>query len=286
MQDNTCEDAHSVSDQIGERPLDMNLNTSKSEELAAGTTPTEIDTSLQNLVKDSWLSITPPLHIEEDLTKMMLNKLHQYILEHLITFKMPKTAEAFSEESLFFPIFKATDFANCYIDVLVHSFSSYMLQAQTKEMCTPVGITRQPDMIPTSMDMKSKPQPTIQPRTVDTNGKDKTIFSCRESGCNTCCTTLANMKRHERLHYGEKPFDCISPGCGKVFARKYDLKVHTRIHTKEKPYECEYQNCGKTFSRISGLGEHQKIVHKRERKSTPKVNRAPVPVLKTWSPEK
>ncbi len=131
-------------------------------------------------------------------------------------------------------------------------------------------------MIP---DQESTIQQRIQTHIVARDIKDKSIFSCRISGCDTSCTTSSNIKRHELLHYGEKAFDCVSPGCGKKFARKYDLKVHTRIHTKERPYECEYVNCGRTFSRTGRLLEHQRIVHHKIKITRQKINRSRVIIL-------
>lgn len=117
--------------------------------------------------------------------------------------------------------------------------------------------------LPKKVDFEdNKPEsPSQTPTTV------KTLFGCRHSGCKSSFTTLANMKRHERLHSGERPFACELESCGKRFARKYDLKIHMRIHTKEKPYTCLYDSCGKQFSRISSLREHERNVHSLDIKS-------------------
>lgn len=90
----------------------------------------------------------------------------------------------------------------------------------------------------------------------------KNSFACRYAECKASFTTFANMKRHEKLHTGERPYTCSQEGCGKSFARKYDLKVHMRIHTKERPYACQLSpDCNKSFSRISSLREHERNVH-------------------------
>jgi len=89
----------------------------------------------------------------------------------------------------------------------------------------------------------------------------KFVYCCAYPGCDGAFTTMANKKRHERLHSGEKPFSCDYNKCGKFFARKYDLKVHARTHTKEKPYICPLPECGKKFSRNSSLREHERNIH-------------------------
>eukprot|EP01114_Cavostelium_apophysatum_P017035 TRINITY_DN496_c0_g1_i1.p1 TRINITY_DN496_c0_g1~~TRINITY_DN496_c0_g1_i1.p1 ORF type:complete len:317 (+),score=60.71 TRINITY_DN496_c0_g1_i1:212-1162(+) len=91
--------------------------------------------------------------------------------------------------------------------------------------------------------------------------ESRILYSCRYPGCKGSFTTLANMKRHEKLHSGEKPYGCDSEGCNKRFARKYDLKLHSRTHTKEKPYVCAMIGCEKRFGRISSLKEHERNIH-------------------------
>ncbi|XP_060772249.1 zinc finger protein OZF-like [Neoarius graeffei] len=82
---------------------------------------------------------------------------------------------------------------------------------------------------------------------------EKQVYPC--SQCGRSFTDRSNLRRHQYIHTGVKPYHCSL--CGKSFIRKYDLQTHQRIHTGEKPYPCS--ECGKSFIRNWDLQVHQRV---------------------------
>ena len=76
------------------------------------------------------------------------------------------------------------------------------------------------------------------------------IISVHEKGGKYACPYCAkrypkesDMRIHERVHTGEKPFVCDS--CGRAFASRKSLKLHSEQHG-EKPWLCS--TCGEGFT--------------------------------------
>ncbi|XP_056606248.1 zinc finger protein 16-like [Triplophysa dalaica] len=67
---------------------------------------------------------------------------------------------------------------------------------------------------------------------------------------------LGNLRQHQRIHTGEKPFVC--PECGERFRHAARLKSHRLSHSgAQSPFPCP--QCGKGFPVLSGLKRHQRV---------------------------
>ncbi|KAI4874052.1 hypothetical protein NFI96_010754 [Prochilodus magdalenae] len=72
--------------------------------------------------------------------------------------------------------------------------------------------------------------------------------------CGKCFSSSTQMKVHQRVHSGERPYQCHF--CGNNFKQNGHLRTHLRIHTGEKPFFCP--KCGRRFKDQSVKNKHVK----------------------------
>ena len=90
------------------------------------------------------------------------------------------------------------------------------------------------------------------------NVLQQTRFEC--SKCKEKFTCFTDFIKHKKVHsfYGFKPqFKCQY--CGKYCKSRYDLRVHERIHTGEKPYKCS--QCSAAYAQKGNLNWHMLSAH-------------------------
>lgn len=87
-----------------------------------------------------------------------------------------------------------------------------------------------------------------------TRGQQKLLCS----HCGKSCRDRYSLKRHERTHTTERPYECQT--CGKTFREPKNLIRHQLTHSDLRPYPCT--ECGKHFKSKAALDKHQKV-HKK-----------------------
>ena len=73
--------------------------------------------------------------------------------------------------------------------------------------------------------------------------------------CERCNKTFLNaecLKRHIRIHSGEKPFRCSQ--CD--YSQQSSLRMHERTHTGDKPFSCS--QCDYKCTQLGSLKKHER----------------------------
>ncbi|KPV73386.1 uncharacterized protein RHOBADRAFT_55138 [Rhodotorula graminis WP1] len=85
-------------------------------------------------------------------------------------------------------------------------------------------------------------------------------FECGE--CDKTCSSSSDLKKHMRVHTGKEPFKCGE--CDQTCGSSSELKKHMRVHTGDKPFVCTFAGCNESFARSSDFKAHERI-HTGER---------------------
>ncbi|XP_064463845.1 zinc finger protein 585A-like [Ornithodoros turicata] len=129
-----------------------------------------------------------------------------------------------------------------YVFVLCYVFLCVML------MCLLVLILR------LTVANHSRCDPTLAagepPRTYHGTGS----YQC--SFCSYSSEYTQNVKKHERIHTGERPYVCGT--CSKTFAEKSSLNRHSKtVHRDQRSFVCLI--CGSGFKREQHLQRHKRV---------------------------
>lgn len=96
---------------------------------------------------------------------------------------------------------------------------------------------------------------TVRKRQPEEGSIEYAVLRCSHPGCSFTCRYKKDLRRHSRIHTGEKPYKC--PECSKEFSRSDKMNNHRRKHTGEKPFSCS--QCDYAAADRWTLKMHQRV---------------------------
>ncbi|CAH2230106.1 jg19582 [Pararge aegeria aegeria] len=82
--------------------------------------------------------------------------------------------------------------------------------------------------------------------------KSQKLYYCDH--CNKGFTLKALLRRHMKLHCGDRPYKCTR--CSKSYTRQDQLVMHISKHDGTKRYACSH--CDKAFTQLCSLKDHER----------------------------
>src|SRR5699024_5330311 len=86
-------------------------------------------------------------------------------------------------------------------------------------------------------------------------------FQCIVGQCDFTGATRQVVINHYNSNHGK--FVCTFEGCDKSFSDKPNLKSHERLHSGSKPFRCKWNECNYACANYSNAVKHVRKVHFR-----------------------